>query len=91
MRKFEALLILAEAVGEGRLTAYEFSALCLPLYKYYPSQYASEQHYEAASDLFVIADDYWAGEGEAPSDTLNEEQVKAAAVEIAARMRSLLD
>ncbi|MEU6180787.1 hypothetical protein [Streptomyces coeruleorubidus] len=91
MGKMEALLVLAEAVAEGRLTAGEFATVCLPLYKHYPYRYPSEQQYQAATDLFYLADDYWAGEGDAPPGTLNAEQVKSAAAEIAARMRSLLD
>lgn len=91
MSKMEALLVLAEAVAEDRLTAAQFATVCIPLYKHYPDRYASEAHYQAATDLFYLADDYWLGEGVGPSGTLNEEQVRMAASDIVLRIRSLPD
>ncbi|MFF9039961.1 hypothetical protein ACF090_31355 [Streptomyces sp. NPDC014892] len=89
MSKMEALLVLAEAVAEGRITAGEFSTVCLPLYKHYPFRYPSEEHYRAATDLFYVAHDYDSANLGMP-DLLNDDQVRQKAADIARRMRMLL-
>ncbi|MFF8868983.1 hypothetical protein [Streptomyces massasporeus] len=89
MGKMEALLVLAEAVAEGRITAGEFATVCLPLYKHYPYRYPSEEHYQTATDLFYVAHDYDSAGLDMP-DLLNDAQVRQKAAEIARRMRILL-
>ncbi|MGV9268472.1 hypothetical protein ACWDRR_27830 [Kitasatospora sp. NPDC003701] len=89
MAALEPFLVLAEAVSEGRLSAAEFSRVCLPLYKQYGGPYPSTDHYQAATDLFYLAFDYDAA-GTGASDLLDGDQVRAKAAEIAERMRLLL-
>ncbi|WP_231158170.1 hypothetical protein [Streptomyces sp. CNZ748] len=89
MGKMEALLVLAEAVSEGRITPDEFATVCLPLYKHYPYRYPSEEHYQAATELFYIADDY-DSTGLGMPDLLNDDQVRQRAADVARRMRMLL-
>ncbi|MEU5284747.1 hypothetical protein AB0G97_12135 [Streptomyces sp. NPDC020755] len=90
MAKLEPFLALASAVAEGRISAAEFSVVCLPLYKNYPGPFPSHEQYEVATELFYVANDHYAGDSDAPAGTLSDEQVRAAAAEIAERMRSLL-
>ncbi|MEU2066123.1 hypothetical protein [Streptomyces anulatus] len=90
MAKLEPFLVIASAVAEGRISAAEFSVVCLPLYKNYPGSFPSHEQYEAATELFYVANDHYAGDSDAPAGTLSDEQVRAAATEIAERMRSLL-
>lgn len=90
MREAESLVSLAEAVGEGRLSAREFKVLCRPLFQWSPCQFLSREEYVAARDLFFVSDEYWAGEGDPPPDHLTADDVRAKAAEIGARLRSLL-
>ena len=91
VKKLEPFLVLAEAVGEGRLSAGEFMRLCLPLFKNTPGWFESSEQHRAAQDLFFVADDYWESPGETPSDLLTADQVREKAAAIAVRMRSLLE
>jgi hypothetical protein len=90
VKKLDPYLVLAEAVSEGRLTAGEFMRLCLPLFTMTPGWFESEERWEAAKDLFFVADDYWESPGETPSDLLTAEQVRDKAAAIAVRMRSVM-
>ncbi|MEU0097703.1 hypothetical protein [Streptomyces sp. NPDC006267] len=90
MAKLEPFLVLASAVAEGRLSAVDFSTVCLPLYKHYSGSYPSPDHYQLATDLFYLAHDHYAGEGDPIPGTLSDAQVQAGAAEIVQRMRALL-
>ncbi|MFF1905163.1 hypothetical protein [Kitasatospora sp. NPDC058218] len=89
MAILEPFLVLAEAVSDGRLSAAEFSQVCLPLYKNYGEPYPSTDHYRAATDLSYVALDHDAA-GTGASDLLDGDQVRSKAAEIAERMRLLL-
>ncbi|MEU6238556.1 hypothetical protein [Kitasatospora sp. NPDC047058] len=89
MATLEPFLVLAEAVSDGRLSAAEFSVVCLPLYKEYGGPYPSTDHYQAATDLFYVAHDYDAS-GTGEPDLLDSDQVRSKASDIAERMRILL-
>ena len=91
MKDLKPFLVLAEAVAEGRLSAGEFMRLCLPLFKNTPGSFESREGFQAAQDLFFVADDYWESPGETPSDLLTADQVREKAAAIAVRMRSLLE
>jgi hypothetical protein len=89
--ELEPFLVLAEATGQGRLSAGEFMRLCLPLFKYTPGSFESREVFQAAQDLFFVADDYWDSPGETPPDLLTAEQVREKAAAIAVRIRALLE
>lgn len=78
-------------MADERLTASEFKRLCLPLVKYTPGSFESNERFHAAQDLFFVADDYWESPGATPSDLLTADQVREKAAAIAVRMRSLLE
>lgn len=91
MREAESFVSLAEAVGEGRLSAREFKVLCRPLFRSSPCQFRSREEYVAARDLFFVSDEYWDGHGNPPDAALTAEEVQAKVREIAARLRSAMD
>ncbi|MFI2030964.1 hypothetical protein [Streptomyces buecherae] len=90
MAKLEPFLVLASAVAEGRLPVVDFSTVCLPLYKHYSGSYPSPEHYQLATELFYLAHDHYAGEGEPAPGTLSDDQVRLAASEIFRKMQALL-
>ncbi|MGW6276077.1 hypothetical protein [Kribbella sp. NPDC055071] len=90
-KAIEPFLVLAEATAQGRLAAGEFMRLCLPLFKRGTESFESRERFEAAKDLFFVADDYWESPGERPADLLTAEQVREKAGAIAVRIRALLE
>lgn len=90
MAQLEPFLVLAFAVAEGRMSALDFSKVCLPLYKNWPGPFPSTEHYEAAAELFYVAHDHDPLAKEGDPDVLTDEQVRLAALKIAERMRGLL-
>ena len=90
MREAESFVSLAEAVGEGRLSAREFKLLCRPLFRFSQCQFRSREEYLAARDLFFVSDDYWDGEGDPPPGLLTSGEVRSKAAEIAVRLRSAM-
>lgn len=58
MARLGPFVALASAVAEGRLSAQEFATICLPLYKNYPDPFPSREHFELATELFYLANDY---------------------------------
>ncbi|MGW6276078.1 hypothetical protein [Kribbella sp. NPDC055071] len=91
MREAESFVSLAEAVGEGRLSAREFKVLCRPLFRNSWCQFLAREEYVAARDLFFVSDEYWDGEGDPPPDRLTADEVRAKAAEIGVRLRSRMN
>ncbi|WP_427893666.1 hypothetical protein ACQHIV_11960 [Kribbella sp. GL6] len=56
MRQAESFVSLAEAVGDGRLSAAEFKVLCRPLFRFSRCHFLSRAEYVAARDLFFVSD-----------------------------------
>ncbi|MFD7159950.1 hypothetical protein ACFV9C_35510 [Kribbella sp. NPDC059898] len=91
MREAEGFVSLAEAVGQGRLSAADFKVLCRPLFRFSRCHFLSREEYVAARDLFFVSDDYWEREGDPPAGLLTADEVRVQAAEIAARLRSDMD
>lgn len=88
MARLGPFVALASAVAEGRLSAQEFATICLPLYKNYPDPFPSREHFELATELFYLANDY---ADEPFDDLIGADQVREGAAQLAIRMHSLLD
>ncbi|WP_328992588.1 hypothetical protein OG394_39965 [Kribbella sp. NBC_01245] len=87
MARLEPFLALASAVTEGRLSAQEFAIICLPLYKNYPDPFPSREHFELATELFYLANDY---ADEPFDDLIGADQVRERTAQLAIRMHALL-
>jgi hypothetical protein len=91
MQEVETFVALAEATGQGRLSAAEFKVLCRPLFRFAAGRFMSREGLLAARDLFFVAEDYWDGEDTPPPEALTAAEVQAQAAEIAVRLRAAIE
>ncbi|MBB6118319.1 hypothetical protein [Nocardiopsis algeriensis] len=89
MDKIDPFLVLASAVSEGRISAEDFSVVCLPLFKGGSGKFPSEGQYQAENGLFYVAHDFCVDDECAEDPCINEDQVREAAGKIAERMEKL--